>query len=175
MRSSPTKRQDISKKRRKVFEMADQTPLQDRLHSAAPIRHCYGCGADNPKGLRIKSFFEDGQGISTWRAQEHHSSYPGFLNGGIACTLIDCHAAWTAFASECAEKGLSMEKEPELPTGWTRAMKVEFLKPVPLNAELVLKARVINKGRTSRTVSCSVHAEGEERIRAEVTIVMNGI
>jgi acyl-coenzyme A thioesterase PaaI-like protein len=155
--------------------MPDQMSLQDRLHPAAAIRHCYGCGADNQKGLRIKSFFEDDQGISTWRPQEHHTSYPGFLNGGVACTLIDCHAAWTAFASECAAKGLSMESDPELPTGWTRAMKVEFLKPVPLHAELVLKARVIKKGRSSRTVSCSIHAEGEERVRAEVTVVMNDI
>ncbi|MCX5861713.1 MAG: PaaI family thioesterase [Desulfomonile sp.] len=155
--------------------MPEMIPLQDRLNAAAAIRHCYGCGADNPKGLRIKSFFEGGEGISTWRAQEHHCSYPGFLNGGVACTLIDCHCAWTAFASECSEKGLSIEDEPELPTGWTRAMQVEFLRPTPLDAELVLRARITNKGRTSRTVACSVYVEDQECVRAEVTIVMSGI
>lgn len=154
--------------------MPDHVPLQDRLHSDAPIRHCYGCGADNSKGLRIKSFFEGDQGISRWKPQDHHTSYPGVLNGGVACTLIDCHAAWTAFASECAAKGLSMETDPKLPTGWTRAMTVEFLKPVPMSTELTLKARVVKKGRTSRTVSCSIYAQGEECVKAEVTIVMSG-
>ena len=156
------------------MEMPDGIPLQDRLNTAAAIRHCYGCGTDNPNGLKIKSFFDGDQGICTWRAQEHHCSYPGFLNGGVACTLIDCHSAWTAFALECHELGVVMEEEPELPTGWTRAMNVEFLKPTPLHAEIILKAKVIKKGRTSRTVACSLYAQGEECIRAEVTIVMSG-
>jgi acyl-coenzyme A thioesterase PaaI-like protein len=152
--------------------MPSEMPVQDRLNKDAPIRHCYGCGADNPEGLHLKSFLEGAEGISRWKAQTHHCSYPGYLNGGIACTLIDCHAAWTAFATECKDRGIDMSRDAELPTGWTRAMKIQFLKPVPLDAELLLRARVVKKGSTSRTVICSIYVDREECVRGEVTMVM---
>jgi acyl-coenzyme A thioesterase PaaI-like protein len=152
--------------------MCDQKALQDCLHPAAPIRGCYGCGSDNEKGLRIKSFLEGDEGVCTWKPEVYHQSYPGFLNGGVTCTLVDCHCAWTAFVLDCREKGLEIAASPNLPTGWTRAMNVEFLKPIPLDAEVTLRAKVIKKGRTSRTVTCSVYVAGRECVRSEVTIVM---
>ncbi len=152
--------------------MSDRLPLQDQLHPDAPIRHCYGCGADNPQGLHIRSFLEGDEAVGAWRAQPHHCSYPGFLNGGIACTLIDCHSAWTAFAFECLDRGLDLGSDPELGSGWTRALSVEFLKGTPLDAEITLRARVVKKGRTSRTVACSLFANGEECVRGDVVIVM---
>lgn len=153
--------------------MSEKAPLQDRLGSHAPIRNCYGCGADNSRGLRLKSYFVEGEGVGTWRAGGHHCSYPGFLNGGVACTLIDCHSAWTAFAAECHERGKVIEDASDVPTGWTRAMHVEFLKPTPLDADVVLKAKVVRKGSTSRTVQCSLYARNDECVRAEVTIVFS--
>jgi predicted transcriptional regulator len=51
-------------------------------------------------------------------------------------------------------------------------MKIEFLKATPLHAEILLKAKVVKKGRSSRTVACSLYADGEECVRGEVTIVM---
>ena len=155
--------------------MSDTIPLQDRLHPKALIRRCYGCGADNPKGLKIKSFLEGDEGICTWRPEDHHCAYPGFLNGGIACTLIDCHSAWTAFAMECRTLGLDMERQPDLPTGLTRAMSVEFLRPTPMDADLVLRAKVVKKGRTSRTVQCSLYANEDECVRGEVVVIMSGL
>jgi acyl-coenzyme A thioesterase PaaI-like protein len=154
--------------------MTDTEPLQDRLHPEAPIRHCYGCGADNANGLKLKSFLEGDEAVSRWRPQPHHCSYPGYLNGGVACTLIDCHSAWAAFALECRDQGVDMEGKSDLPTGWTRAMNVEFLKPTPLDAEIILRAKIVKKGRTSRTVACSLYANNEECVRAEVVLVMTG-
>jgi acyl-coenzyme A thioesterase PaaI-like protein len=154
--------------------MADSRPLQDRLHPEAPIRHCYGCGADNTNGLKIKSFLEGDEAVSRWRPKAHHCSYPGYLNGGVACTLIDCHSAWTAFALECRDQGVDMERQSDLPTGWTRAISVEFLKPTPLDTELTLRAKIVKKGRTSRTIACSLYTNNEECVRAQVTIVMSG-
>ena len=152
--------------------MSTQIPLQDQLHPDAAIRHCYGCGSDNPKGLHIKSYLEGDEGVGKWKAQPHHCSYPGYLNGGVSCTLIDCHSAWTAFALECRDQGIELGSSPELASGWTRAMNVEFLKVTPLDAELTLRARVVKKGRTSRAIACSIFANGEECVRGEVTIVM---
>jgi acyl-coenzyme A thioesterase PaaI-like protein len=123
--------------------------------------------------MQIKSFLEGDEAVSTWRAEKHHCSYPGFLNGGIAATLIDCHSAWAAFSLECREKGVDFSQKADLPAGWTRAMSLEFLKPVPLTSEITLRARIVKKGRTSRTVNCSLFADGQECVRAEVTLVMS--
>jgi acyl-CoA thioesterase FadM len=87
---------------------------------------------------------------------------------------MDCHSAWTAFATHCREEGIDMAKGSNLPTGWTRALKVEFLKAVPMDVDLVLKARVIKRGKTSRTVACSIFANDEECVKGEVTMVMTG-
>lgn len=92
----------------------------------------------------------------------------------MASTLIDCHSAWTAFALECRNKGIDMGGKSDLPTGWTRVLHVEFLKPTPVEGELILKARVVKEGRTSRTVVCSIYSGDEECVRGEVTIVMKG-
>ena len=151
--------------------MPEDIPLQDRILPEAPIRQCYGCGADNENGLRIKSFLEGDEGICRWKPKDFHIGYPGYLNGGIACTIIDCHSMWTAFALEARAQGIPMDA-PNPPTGWTRAMNVEFLKPTPMDQELVLKARVVDKGRTSRTISCSIYAKDEECVRAEVVGIM---
>ena len=153
--------------------MSDVKAVQDLICKDDPIRGCFGCGADNPEGLRIKSFVEGDEGIARWRAQEHHQAYPGFLNGGIAATLIDCHSACTAAAMEGRERGIDLEKEPErFPPGWTRALSVEFLKPVPIDKELTLRARVVKKGKKSRTIACSIYVDGEECVRGEVVMVM---
>ncbi len=84
--------------------MPDEFPLQDRLHKDHPIRACFGCGADNISGLRLKSFVEGDEVVARWKPQPHHNAYPGYLNEGIACTLIDCHSACTASALEMLEK-----------------------------------------------------------------------
>jgi len=153
--------------------MCDKNALQDSIHPDAAIRHCYGCGANNTRGLGIKSFLDGNEGVCRWRPEPYHCSYPGYLNGGIACTLIDCHSAWTAFALECREKGIEVD-QPDPASGWTRAMNVEFLRPVPLGDYVEIRARVVKKGRTSRTVACSLYGDGNECVKAEVTIVMAG-
>jgi acyl-CoA thioesterase FadM len=87
--------------------------------------------------------------------------------------LLDCHSACSAVAFDYREKGLDPGlAADELPSGWTRAMNIEFLRPTPTDTELTLKARVIKRGRKSRTVACSIYANGEECARAEVIVVM---
>lgn len=155
------------------IDMIDDIPLQDQIHKNNPIRNCYGCGADNEHGLQIKSFTDGDEVIAHWKPQENYCAYPGFLNGGIASTLIDCHAAWAAFALECREQGLNPQASPEaLPAGWTKTLKVEFLRPTPIAKELELRAKVVKKGTTSRTVECSLFADGNECVRGEAVIVL---
>ncbi len=152
--------------------MTQERFLQDMLPVGSPLRNCYGCGSDNARGLRIKSFMDGDEGVAKWRPEPHHSAYPGFFNGGVACTLIDCHSAWTAVALECRDKEIDITREGALPSGWTRALQVEFLRPASLDAEVELRARLIRKGTKSHTVACSLYSGGQECVRGEVTIVL---
>jgi hypothetical protein len=147
-------------------------PLQDLIHPEAPIRNCFGCGADNTHGMQIKSRLIGDEGIAVWKAEPYHCSYPGFLNGGVAGTLIDCHSAWTAYALECRERGVDVASAQGVPTGWTKTLKIEFLKPTPLEVELTLRAVLEKKVNTSRTIKCSIWAKGQECVRGEVVMIM---
>jgi acyl-coenzyme A thioesterase PaaI-like protein len=52
-------------------------------------RHCFGCGVDNPIGLKLK-FEPDGKGIkSIFTPDERYQGWPGYLHGGIAGCLLD--------------------------------------------------------------------------------------
>jgi acyl-coenzyme A thioesterase PaaI-like protein len=155
--------------------MQNSIPLQDRVHKDNPIRNCFGCGADNPRGLRLKSFEDGDEVVARWTPGPDQCSYPGYLNGGITATLLDCHAAWAAFADECRTTGKAPEMDPShLPAGWTRAMHIEFIKAIPLADTVELRAHVVKKGRTSRTVTCSLYSGGVECAKAEVVLVMTG-
>ena len=104
---------------------------------------------------------------------DYHQSYPGFLHGGIAASLIDCHSACTAIVLDCLERGIDPEKHTDKwPDGWTKTMTIEFLKPTPIKEELLLRARVVKKGKTSVTVACSLFAEGEECVKGDVVFVI---
>ena len=75
---------------------SDQIAFQDQ----GSVRHCHGCGADNKKGLRIKSFWDGSEAIARWRARAHHCGGTAeILNGGIIASLIDCHSLNLAIAS----------------------------------------------------------------------------
>ena len=67
--------------------------LQDRY---APHNTCFGCGPENEKGLRIKSFMQGDKLVAEWRPEDHHEAFPGMLNGGIIGALLDCHSNWMA-------------------------------------------------------------------------------
>jgi acyl-coenzyme A thioesterase PaaI-like protein len=152
--------------------MLEDSFMQDKIPREHPIRQCFGCGADNPLGLRIKSHMEGNEAICVWKPEIQHCAYPGYLNGGVACTLIDCHSAWAAFASYCADNGVDIESGGALPSGWTKAIEVEFLNPAPLDKEVTLRAKVVEKGKTSRTVECSLYSEDLECVRGRVVMVM---
>jgi acyl-coenzyme A thioesterase PaaI-like protein len=50
---------------------------------------CFGCGQDNPIGLKMK-FEPDGKGIKAiFTADERYQGWPGYLHGGIVGCLLD--------------------------------------------------------------------------------------
>ena len=141
--------------------------FQDQI----PDNHCYGCGPHNAHGLRIKSYWDGDESVSTFAPQPFHMAGPvNVVNGGIIATVIDCHCICTAFADAYRREGRAIGSDPQL---WyaTASMKVDYLKPTPLGTTLELRGRILEiKGRKV-TVSVTLSAEGVVCAKGEEILI----
>lgn len=108
--------------------------LQDQF---APHNACFGCGPDNEKGLKIKSFVDGDIVVAKWCSQEHHEAFPGMLNGGIIGALLDCHSNWTA-----AYRLMQANNAKKPPCTVTAYFNVTLKRPTPSKTEIKLIAKV---------------------------------
>jgi acyl-coenzyme A thioesterase PaaI-like protein len=143
------------------------TAFQDQLRDNL----CWGCGADNPDGLHLKSAWEGELAVARWTASPAHAAGPRHvLNGGIIATVLDCHGVCTAIADAHRREGRRIGSDPDI---WfaTTSIKVDYLRPTPIEAELRLVASVRQADGKRAAVECSLEAAGKERARAVVESV----
>lgn len=119
----------------------------------SPESICFGCGPRNEKGLHIRSFADGDEVVATWHAEPHHQAFPGVLNGGIIGALLDCHSNWTA--TYYLMKNNSKDAAPATVTA---DFHVKLLRPTPIDAEITLKARVIDGTLDRATVEAELIA-----------------
>ena len=141
--------------------------FQDQI----PDNFCYGCGPTNEHGLRIKSSWDGDESVSTFMPQSFQTAGPKqFLNGGIIATIIDCHCICTAMADCYRRENRAINADPQI---WcaTASLKIDYLRPVPIDRPVTLRARVVEAGPKKTTLSCSLLSEGRECAKAEVLAV----
>jgi acyl-coenzyme A thioesterase PaaI-like protein len=144
---------------------ADAVAIQDSMH----IKTCFGCGAENSRGLRIKTYWDGDAGRCTFRPEAHMmAGPPQFVNGGIVATLIDCHCISTAIAFLYQAENRAPGSEPGI---WcvTRSMQIEYKRPTPIDTPAELMARVTKIDGKRLTVACTVESDG--KVRAEGIVV----
>ena len=135
-------------------------------HYPDNVSHCYGCGRNNKDGHQIKTVWEGDETVTRFKPEAFHTSMPGFAYGGLIASLIDCHSTGTAAAAMYRSEGRDMDSLPAF-RFVTGSLHVDFLKPTPINAELVIRGRVKEiKGRkvvVETTVSAGdvITARGE--------------
>lgn len=151
--------------------VADAVSFQDQMHD----NFCWGCGADNPDGLQLKSRWGEGEerdvAVAQWQSHPEYAAGPRHvLNGGIIATLLDCHGVCTAIADAYGREDRAIGSDPDL---WyaTAAMGVEYLRPVPIAAVVSLRGRVVAVEERFTTVECELEADGKVRARASVRAV----
>jgi acyl-coenzyme A thioesterase PaaI-like protein len=99
-------------------------------------RMCAVCGVENPVSLKGQFFeIEGGEVLGVFRPLEVHQSYPGRLHGGVASAALD----------ETIGRAVNIT-EPDA-WGVTVELTVRFKKPVPLDAELRVIARITRDSR----------------------------
>ncbi|MDF1565901.1 MAG: PaaI family thioesterase [Deltaproteobacteria bacterium] len=100
-------------------------------------RMCLVCGMKNDFGLKTSFHeLEGGELLATFQARDEHQSYPGRLHGGIVSTILD----------ETIGRAILVGSEEEI-WGVTVDLQVRFKKPVPLDRELRVLARITKQNR----------------------------
>jgi len=127
--------------------------VQDRY---APKNGCFGCGAANEKGLRIKSHEVGDSLVARWQPEPHHEAYAGMLCGGIIGALLDCHSNWAAAMHLMRKAG-----QDTPPCTVTARLEVRYLRPTPMAGGVLLKAHVTDSGADRATVEASLEAGGQ--------------
>ena len=132
------------------------------------VHHCHGCGADNEKGLRLKSYWDGDEAVASWKAEPHHcGGKRDYVNGGIIASLIDCHSLNLAIAHAYRAEQRSIGSAPRI--GYVTAdLSISYLKPTPIHETIELRARIVKLERRKAWVNCTLSAAGEVRATGEV-------
>lgn len=98
--------------------------------------HCIICGMDNLASVKAPFYeMEDGSVVSTFQYKDMHQSYPGRCHGGMITSMLDeliGRALWVV--------------EPDV-LAVTATISVRFLKPVPLNEDLIGVGKLTKNNR----------------------------
>ena len=138
--------------------------IQERLYPRLP---CFGCGPNNPDGLHLRSYLSERGVSATFRPWPQHDNGLGYLNGGIICTVLDCHSA-AAVMVEADRRG--WEPLPGADLAYvTAGLDVRYLRPSPLRETVELLAVVTSAGEAQMTVEVELVWEGKVRAAATAT------
>jgi acyl-coenzyme A thioesterase PaaI-like protein len=130
----------------------DGPSLQERY---APEGRCFGCGPNNERGLRIRSFEAgDGSVVAEWQPRAEHEAFDGFVNGGILGTLVDCHSNWTAIAALLQRSGGN-----QAPSTVTAEYAIRFRRPTPSDRPLRLTGRAVEVAEDRVTVETTLEVD----------------
>lgn len=142
--------------------------FQDQIRG----NHCFGCGANNPEGLHIKSYWSgDDDSICQFLPRPCHTAASAtILNGGIVATLIDCHSVCTAIAHAYRAEDREIGTSPDI---WfaTGGLSIRYLKPAPVAGPIVVRARVVTAGPRKVGLHAELAAGAELCADAEVIAV----
>ena len=135
-----------------------------------PGNVCFGCGAENPDGLQIKSFWEGEEAVCIWNSQDKYNGWKNLLNGGILATLVDCHTMGTAMAYAYKNENRALNTEPEYRYA-TGTINVRYLKPTPNDKPIELRAQVVEMKGRKTSMKCQVYCEGIQTAECEVIAI----
>jgi acyl-coenzyme A thioesterase PaaI-like protein len=132
--------------------------IQERLY---PQLTCFGCGHANPKGLHLRSYPADGAVVARFTPWPEHDNGFGFLNGGIIATLLDCHSGATVYHEVEALGPQAAVEGP--PMYVTAGLDIRYLRPMPLSAELTLRAVITSADPDLMVVEAELVWDGRPR------------
>jgi uncharacterized protein (TIGR00369 family) len=117
---------------------------------------CFGCGKNNPSGMRLKFVHDEKLGgfVCRFRLSKRYTGPPGHAHGGIIATILD----------EAMGKVNRLRHVIAL----TSQMTVDYFKPVPLNQPLRVESREVRvHGRRHINMAEIMNQKGEVLARSQ--------
>lgn len=142
--------------------------FQDRYPD--DVSHCYGCGRLNEQGLQIKTYWEGEETVTRFTPRPYHTAIPGYVNGGLVASLIDCHSTGSAAAAAYRYQDKRVG-EDQMPRYVTASLKVDYLRPTPMGMELEIRGEILSVEGRKVKVASRVTAGGQETATGEVLAV----
>lgn len=142
--------------------------IQDYYPENAAV--CFGCGRNNPHGLQIQTFWDGKEGVLRFRPRPYHTAFPGITYGGLIASLIDCHCIATAIAATYHAESRPPGDGRQV-CYVTGNLNVTFIRPTPIDMELVLRAQVKQLLDKKAIVTCYLYANGQKYARGKVVAV----
>ncbi len=118
---------------------------------------CYGCGPDNPIGLKLKFRDEDGKAKAEFTPSVHHQGWQGVIHGGLICALLDEAMGYVTFFRDLRAV--------------TAKMELRFRHPVKVGQRLLLSAEILNHRRNLINIIGKIEFE-DGTVAAESKAVM---
>jgi len=87
---------------------------------------CFGCGEENPIGLKLKNTYVGDRSHLEFIGTENHCGHPGMLHGGIIATLLD----------EATFYAVNNREEDVV----TATLSVRYIKPAHIGHLLIVEA-----------------------------------
>ena len=144
------------------------TAIQDTYPDE--LAHCYGCGRLNDHGLHLRTFWDGDETVTRYTPEPWHIAIPGYVNGGLLASLLDCHGTGTAAAAAYRAEGREMGTLP-LRRFVTASLKVDYVKPTPLGLELEVRGRAASVQGRKVVVEARVLADGVVTVKGEIVAV----
>jgi acyl-coenzyme A thioesterase PaaI-like protein len=107
---------------------------------------CFGCGADNARGLRMQIERRGDEWVSRLTVPEHFQGWAEIAHGGFLCTVMDEVMGWAARGG--AGDAL------------TARLDARFLQPVAVGREIAVRGRMTQ--RRGRVVRARAQIELED-------------
>jgi acyl-coenzyme A thioesterase PaaI-like protein len=134
------------------------------------LSHCYGCGRLNDAGLHVQSTWEGEETVCSFTPRLYHTAIPGFVYGGLLASVIDCHSTGSAAAAAFRVENRPMDSPPPI-RFVTASLRVEYLRPTPIEGPLLLRSRFKEIARRKVIVETDLYVNGTLCVHGEVVTV----
>jgi|WetSurMetagenome_2_1015567.scaffolds.fasta_scaffold113607_1 acyl-coenzyme A thioesterase PaaI-like protein len=124
------------------------------LERTADYQSCFGCGRDNPIGLKLVFQWDGTTARSEFIPPAVYQGWPGILHGGIMACILDEAMGYAALfdVGRCV----------------TAKMQIDLKQPVPIGSSLIITSTITRKTRKLVETEASVTLK-DGQVLAEAT------
>jgi uncharacterized protein (TIGR00369 family) len=133
-------------------------PSRDKIERQLTDK-CFGCGQQNPMGLKLRFRTEGEKVIAEFTPSAVHEGYPGYLHGGITCALLDEAMGWAAY--HLSSGALAV----------TARVQIKFRRPLLIGEPLTVTASITRRSTRHLWTKATIKRK-DGKPAAEATAIM---